>query len=211
MIEKIVLRDQVRQYLQREMLDRKITIGERLSLAEIARKINVSVTPVREALTQLEQAGIVMTIANRGFFIPPLSVEEALQIYPVIISLETMAVSESGYSTDQIEELREIQLRFEKAKSREQLVRLDLEFHKALLKPFRNRIACRILKDLKVRVFLYELEYMDYMQNRQNSANCHRQIIRSLEKKHNTQAADLLKENWEMSLRFLVEFYTEKA
>ena len=211
MIEKIVLRDQVRQYLQREMLDRKITIGERLSLAEIARKINVSVTPVREALTQLEQAGIVMTIANRGFFVPPLSVEEALQIYPVIISLETMAVSESGYSTDQIEELREIQLGFEKAKSREQLVRLDLEFHKALLKPFRNRIACRILKDLKVRVFLYELEYMDYIQNRQNSASCHRQIIRMLEKKHNTQAADLLKKNWEMSLRFLVEFYTEKA
>ena len=128
MIEKVVLRDQVRQFLQNEMLKRNIAFGERLSLADIARQIDVSVTPIREALTQLEQAGIVTTIANRGFFVPRLSVQEAGEIYPIISSLESMAVEQSPYSSRQLKRLRTVQTDFEKAGNEEEAVKLDLRF-----------------------------------------------------------------------------------
>ena len=210
MIEKVVLRDQVRQFLQKEMLKRNIAFGERLSLADIARQIDVSVTPIREALTQLEQAGIVTTIANRGFFVPRLSVQEAREIYPIIISLESMAVEQSLYSSRQLKRLHAVQADFEKAGNEEEAVKLDLRFHKILLENYENRIANRILDDLKVRVFFYELDYMSYGRHHQSSLGCHRQIIKCLETNNISNAVTLVRKNWEASLEFLVAYYSSK-
>lgn len=203
MIQKITLRDQIRAYLQQEMLDRKIKYGERLSLAEIARRIDVSVTPIREALTQLAQVGIVHNIANRGFFVPQLSIKEAREIYPVIASLEIMAMQDCKYTTDQIKKIKRIQADFEQASNQEQAVKLDLQFHHTLIEPYDNSIAERILSDLKVRVFFYELEYMDDLSNHQASIDCHELIINSLEKGEMDRASSFLKENWTVSLDFI--------
>lgn len=211
MIQKIILRDQVREYLQQEMLNRKIGFGERLSLAKIARKINVSVTPIREALTQLEQAGIVNTIANRGFFVPPLSIKEAQEIYPIISQLECMAVQQSHYTASQLRKLEKIQTRFENAMDPEQFVKLDLQFHQTLIEGYDNSIANRILNDLKVRVFFYELEYMNKTNNRDSSAHCHRQIIEMLDNARIEEAVQLLKENWAVSLKFIKDNYTKES
>lgn len=211
MIQKITLRDQVRAYLQQEMLDRKIKYGERLSLAEIARKIDVSVTPIREALTQLAQVGIVRNIANRGFFVPQLSIKEAREIYPVIASLEIMAMQDCKYTTSQIKKLKKIQTDFSQATNQEQAVKLDLQFHQALIEPYDNSVAERILSDLKVRVFFYELEYMDDLSNHQESVDGHQLIIDSLEKGEVDQAVLFLKENWAVSLDFIKMQYAQNT
>ncbi len=189
------------------MLDRKTTFGERLSLPDIAEKTGVSVTPIREALAQLEQAGVVSKVANRGFFVPHLSVTEAQDIYPIIISLETMAIRQSKFSPAQIQRLEQIQSKFEKARSKERAVKYDLQFHETLLENFNNKIANRILADLKVRVFFYELDYMSNSESKKGSYDCHRQIISFLKKGKPEKAAILLQKNWEASLDFLIQYY----
>lgn len=203
MIEKIVLRDQVREYLQKEMIERNITFGEKLSLAEIARKIDVSVTPIREALTQLEQVGIVQTIANRGFFVPSLTYEEAKDIYPIIINLESMAVQASVFSDEQIAKLKTAQEAFEAATTNELAVKADLEFHKILIEGYKNNIASRILKDLKFRVFFYELEFMNHADEKQQSFAYHRQMIEQALLGKTDKVAKLLEENWQSSLHLI--------
>ena len=105
MIQKIVLRDQVKAYLCEQMLQKKLSFGQRLSLPEIADQVNVSVTPIREALTQLQQSGIVDLVPNRGFFLPHLSAKEASEIYPLVSSLECLALENSTFSTKQIAKL----------------------------------------------------------------------------------------------------------
>ena len=209
MFKKIILRDQVRQYLTDEMLRGKIAYGERLSLPAIAQKTGVSVTPIREALAQLEQAGVVNKIANRGFFVPPLSTAEAKEIYPIIISLETMGLrAQAPLSFTQIERLEQIQEKFKAAKSPAQAVKFDLQFHKSLLANFNNKLANRILDDLKVRVFFYELDYMGKSTSQHDSADGHQEIIAAIKDENIDYAVKQLQENWAVSLGFLEKYFT---
>ena len=73
MIQKYIFRDAIKDVLLNFMLENSIKPGERISLAAIAKKLDVSVTPIREALTQLSETGIVTYKANRGFFVTELS------------------------------------------------------------------------------------------------------------------------------------------
>jgi len=95
MIMKVNLRTQVRDHLLSEMIKGKLKIGKTLNLAALSRELNISVTPIREALTQLQQANIIKAIPNRGFIIAPLDVKEAEDLYSLVASLEVMAIENS--------------------------------------------------------------------------------------------------------------------
>ena len=110
MITKISYRDQVREYLQNQMLLGNLDAGQTLSLAGLARELNVSVTPIREALTQLEQAKIIGSIPNRGFVILNIDTSEAKNVYELIATLEALAIENSAFSVSAVKELKSAQM-----------------------------------------------------------------------------------------------------
>lgn len=211
MIQKIVLRDQVRAYLCDQMLQKKLTFGNRLSLPEIADKINVSVTPIREALTQLQQSGIVDLIPNRGFFLPHLSAKEASEIYPLISSLECLALENSTCSAKQIAKLEDLNDKISTASSIEKVVKIDLEFHQTLVENYDNTTVKQILNDVKVRVFFYELEYMQQEGSVSTSISDHLSIIQALKRNNVSEAISELKMNWQTSENFITTTYFNHA
>jgi len=208
---KITLRDQVKEYLQQQMLDGQISFGERISLPTVANELKVSVTPIREALTQLQQANIVEAIPNRGFFLPKLNKKESSEIYPIIAYLEHLAICQSKYSDKDIEALEKIQLKIGNSKSPMETVTLDLQFHDTLIQNFDNRILKNILADLKIRVFLYEFHYMQNQELSKLSSKYHRNIIQEIKNGNVLKAADLIKESWLTSIKFIkVQFNTKQ-
>ncbi|MGW9685317.1 GntR family transcriptional regulator [Flagellimonas sp. 2504JD1-5] len=207
MIGTISLRDQISHWLQEQMLNGKIKSGQKLSLAELSRDIEVSVTPIREALVQLVRTGIVRNISNRGFYIPQLSSKEAKSIYPAIYALEKLAIEQSQISYSQITTLASIQSEFEKAPTREDAVRLDLQFHNSLTCSYENEVIHNILNDLKVRVFFYELKYMENSKNHQKSVEAHYSILQALIDKNIKKTTSLLQKNWETSAKFIEKLY----
>lgn len=207
MIQRIALRDQIGQWLQGQMLKGKIKSGDKLSLAEISRDIDVSITPIREALVQLVRAGIVENISNRGFYIPQLTAEEAANIYPAIYALEKLALEKSKFSAYHLGRLESVHSNFEKARNKEEAVRLDLEFHELLLKDYQNGIIKNILNDLKVRVFFYELHYLENPKNHLKSIKTHHALLTSLTNGNLEKASSLLHENWETSAIFIEQQY----
>ena len=92
MLKKIIFKDEVKKILLEHILTGNIKPGERISLPTIAKELELSVTPIREALTQLSETGIVTYIANRGFFVIELSIREAKEIYDLMAVLEGNAV-----------------------------------------------------------------------------------------------------------------------
>src|SRR5215475_8821255 len=80
----------------------------RVNESELARKIKVSRTPLREALVALESAGFVLS-QERGFAIPVLRSIEIREIYPIIASLEALALETTGIpDRARIQELRRV-------------------------------------------------------------------------------------------------------
>jgi DNA-binding GntR family transcriptional regulator len=91
-IHKASLRQQVYSSLLRLLLQNRWAPGERWNDSAIAAELGVSRTPVREAMIQLESEGLIASDPNRGFYLPTLNQEEAQEIYPILWSMEQLAV-----------------------------------------------------------------------------------------------------------------------
>lgn len=207
MIRTISIRDQVKEYLQTKMMNGKVSFGARISMPELSKSLGVSITPIREALTQLSEANIINSIPNRGFFLPTLNKEEALEIYPIIACLEEFAVKESEYRSNDIKALEEVLRNSIRSNNSRQSVKLDFQFHDVLLRNYTNGNFNKILKDLKIRVFLYEISYRSNPELSYQSWDQHARIIEFLSKHEVEKAAHLVKENWLTGVDFIKRIF----
>lgn len=86
------LRNHMVHILQGQILSGKYRPGDRLNESKIAREFQVSRIPVREALSRLQEQGLVINQERRGMFVVKLSLEEIQQINSVRLVLETEAM-----------------------------------------------------------------------------------------------------------------------
>jgi DNA-binding GntR family transcriptional regulator len=91
-IERRGLREQVYDSVLRMLLEGRIASGERLSIETVARMLNVSPTPVREAFVMLERTGLVTRVALRGYRVaPPLDHRQLSELLDARLLLEVDA------------------------------------------------------------------------------------------------------------------------
>lgn len=67
--------------------------GHRATEADIARQLGMSRTPVHEAIIRLQAEGLVQVLSRRGVLICPISAEDILEIYDVLVAVEGMAAA----------------------------------------------------------------------------------------------------------------------
>jgi DNA-binding GntR family transcriptional regulator len=91
-LQATTLRDQAFGAIRREILAGRLTPGTRLVEAELAARLGVSRNPVREAITRLEQQGLVVTIPNKGAFIVQPTPEQAHDMFLLRAHLEHLAL-----------------------------------------------------------------------------------------------------------------------
>lgn len=207
--KKIILRDQVRDYLINEMTTGTLDIGKTINLAALSRALNVSVTPIREALAQLQQARIIKAIPNRGFIIAELDVKEAEDLYDLVASLEVMAIENREFADTDISNLKGQQEVFEDATNAISRIQADMEFHRLLTQGYENELALQLLHDLKTRVFFYERAFMSDDSFYNKSDNQHEAIISAIEDDNVPTASLLLKMNWMLILNYIQKKLTE--
>jgi DNA-binding GntR family transcriptional regulator len=84
--------DQVVEQLREQIIAGEYQRGERLRQNDIAERLGVSVTPVREALKALEMEGYVKVYPNKGIYIPEYSRADVLELYELRLMLETFLI-----------------------------------------------------------------------------------------------------------------------
>lgn len=181
------------------MLEGRIAANERLSLPELATAMDTSVTPVREALTQLTETGIVVYKPNRGFFVASLDDQEAIEIYKLIRLLESEGLRNSSLSQEDLSDLRSINMEFSQASDNLSRIQLDTLFHQGLIKNYTNQTALKIIEDLRIRLSIHELKFMDLLPSKV-SWQMHEDIINHLQNKNVEAAIEVLNNNWETSI-----------
>lgn len=198
-----IFRDQVREHLLQQMKKGNLREGQIINLAALARELKVSVTPIREALTQLQQSRIITAIPNRGFIISELSQNEAKDLYELVADLEVMAIENSTFTEDSVALLKSQQIVFKEAEDTVDRINAKLEFHRLLTCNYGNTLAQQILEDLKIRIFFYEREFMgdDFLYSK--SDNQHDAIISAIEGDNVPTASLVLKMNWMLILDYI--------
>ena len=92
------LREQVYNYLRAEMASGGLKPGVFIDLNELASRLGVSRTPLREALLNLESQGFVTILPRRGFRLNELTLDDIRHFYEIIGALEAAALRDVGYS-----------------------------------------------------------------------------------------------------------------
>lgn len=203
MIEKTIFRDEVREHLLGRMMKGKLKSGKTINLAALSRELNVSVTPIREALTQLQQARIIEAVPNRGFIIAELTHKEAKDLYDLVANLEVLAIENSVFFPTCIEDLKQQQIVFKNAEDTLSRITAKLEFHRMLTQHYENNLAQQVLSDLKTRIFFYEQAFMSDESIYDKSDNQHDGIISAIEDDNVPTAALILKMNWMLILDYI--------
>ncbi|WP_326835629.1 GntR family transcriptional regulator [Amycolatopsis rhabdoformis] len=106
---RTILRDSVYEALKAMLMDLDVAPGSRLSIDGIARRLAVSPTPVREALTKLESDGLVATRPNAGYIVAPVLDEARLEhLFDVrdLLEPEAARLAATGASKAQLADLR---------------------------------------------------------------------------------------------------------
>jgi DNA-binding GntR family transcriptional regulator len=109
--------EQVADYLREGIISGLFPRGSRLKQAEIAERLQLSITPVREALKLLAAEGYVVGDSYRGATVAPFDIDASNEMLHLRILLETQLVRgavEQATAAD-IEELRALQMEFERA------------------------------------------------------------------------------------------------
>ena len=86
------LRHDVRNHLRNLIFDGTLQPGDRIVESRLARELGISQTPVREALRELEQMGLVVSYPNRGSSVRKVEPRDADEMYTLRAHLEVMAI-----------------------------------------------------------------------------------------------------------------------
>ncbi|NNM17851.1 MAG: GntR family transcriptional regulator [Croceitalea sp.] len=191
-----IVRNHVRIYLMEEIKRGKIRIGQALNLAELARELKVSVTPVREALSQLELTGIIKAVPNKGFVIPELSFVEAKDLYETIAQVQIIALESTPFDAHTIRELRKEQKQLQQTHTPNARLKSRINLHHLLTKNCPNKILVNFIRNLEGRILFYEQMYLTDASFYELIDNQNDGIIDAIEEDNLPTAALILKLNW---------------
>lgn len=113
------VREHAYLYLKEMILEGEYKAGDRLIERELAGKLNISRTPIREALFRLESQGFVKTVPRKGVVVSNISENEVIEVFTILSSLEVLAVKLAAEKMDEdtkveldqkIQELMELEL-----------------------------------------------------------------------------------------------------
>ena len=179
-ISPSTLRTQVAKKLRKDILAGKYKPGDRLNESSIARELNISRIPVREALLELHESGLVMNRERRGMFVTSLSPDEVEKIngVRVILEAEALAIAKSRMTSKVAAALEALVAKMESGKcSLSDAAALDLEFHRAIWAATGNEYLQRVLDPLATVLFAHNLLERVSHTHRQWRVNHHRSLL----------------------------------
>lgn len=151
--------DQIYEFLWAQIISGEIAPGTRLSDLDWSARLNVSRTPVREAMRKLQQDGVLIPLSRGGYELREISADDLNDLYRCRGALEALAACQAAQniSDDEIVALRDV---VERAKGAlesgdfDTVFNLNTRFHDDVIVSARNHYLERMLKDLR-RMILF--------------------------------------------------------
>ncbi|GJD66082.1 GntR family transcriptional regulator [Methylobacterium frigidaeris] len=190
------LREQVQQRLRLDIVSGEVGPGTILSVPGLARTLGISTTPVREALLQLSDDGLLQPLRNRGFCVVEPTLEDLRNLFEVRLQLETSAfvkLVRSGLA-DVAELTRQADAIARAVRTRDVPLYLaaDRAFHRELLSRAGNAVLTGIVMRLRDTMRLYGIGSPAGLARQEESVPEHYRIIALLQQGSETDAAALM-------------------
>jgi DNA-binding GntR family transcriptional regulator len=203
----VTLADRAYADIKQRIGDFRLLPGDRFSETELAQTVQVSRTPLRQALQRLQREGFLQVFPKSGWQVAPLDFEVFDQLYDLRVLLEAHAVAKLCELEDRpaLGELADIWL--VKPSERESVLRgsplsvdqLDEAFHATLVRAAGNHEMVRVHEDITERIRI--IRRLDFTKPARVEATCdeHARILRAITRRRTEEAQRLLRAHVEQS------------
>lgn len=159
-----VLSELVYDYMLDSIANGTLRTGEKINAEGLSRKLNVSRTPIREALRALEQNGLVVSVPFSGVYVSKLTIDEIQELYNIRLLLEPYALQHSieKIKDDDIQQLAALQEQIESiidnpSSTPRLIFKHNQDFHMQLFSYSQMPKLCGIIEQLWYNLSFYRL------------------------------------------------------
>ena len=197
MNEYLPLRDVVFNTLRQAILKGELEPGERLMEIQLAERLGVSRTPIREAIRKLELEGLVLMIPRKGAEVAEISEKSLLEVRR---SLEELAIELAcqRITPEELTALEEAENRFARAVEDGEVMAIaesDENYHELIYQATANDRLVQILNNLREQMYRYRLEYIKDEDRRQILVVEHEHILRAVRRRDIADAKSAVREH----------------
>jgi len=179
------LKDVVYESIKKTLIENKVPVGERFIEKEYSDRLNISRTPVRESLKQLEAEGLVKYVPRLGVVVNRITKEDVIEIYKIRSSLELLVATEAMKHITQSDVDRITKLLEDTEKSNldgdiELVVKLFSEFNSNLYDLSKMKILPTMISNLNNYLHRFRVISIEDNIRREKAIKEHKQILQSI-------------------------------
>ncbi|MCI6202832.1 MAG: GntR family transcriptional regulator [Lachnospiraceae bacterium] len=191
------LRDVVFNTLREAILKGDLKPGERLMELQLASKLGVSRTPIREAIRMLEQEGLAVTTPRKGAEVAKMTLKDMEDVLEIRDALDELAVRIAcqKISDEQLRQLEDMKELFEKSTQTgnvKKIAEADVTFHDVIYEATGNPKLVTLLNNLREQVYRYRVEYIKDPKNYPTLIAEHEAILESLKNRDVKNAVEAM-------------------
>jgi DNA-binding GntR family transcriptional regulator len=180
------LREVVFNAIRNAIVSGNIPPGQRLIEKQLAEKIGVSRTPVREALRKLELEGFIEMIPRRGALVKVLNEKDIKDVLEIRASLEGLAarLACENMIPAELRKLKKIKREFDDARkinNLELMLLKDVELHDLIFETARNKRLIQFINNLREQIYRLRLTYLKDDDSRAKIALEHEELVAAIE------------------------------
>lgn len=206
--EYLPLRDVVFQTLRQAILKGELEPGERLMEIQLAERLGVSRTPVREAIRKLELEGLVVMVPRKGAEVAGITEKNVRDVLEVRKALEELAVTlacqrmeESQFN--QFDKQNHVFEEALKTGDLAEIAKQDIDFHEVIYLAAGNERLQQMLNNLQEQMYRYRMEYIKDEQQRSKLVLEHLEIAEAIQTRDVERAKSAIRlhiDNQEMTV-----------
>lgn len=172
--------------IRRRILSGELRPSSVLSEHQLATSLQLSRTPVREAIKRLEQEGLVQSLPNRGTFVTELSAHDILEIYQIRERLESLAarIAAEHMTPDEVRALEQ-EIALTQASIAEGHITdafaADIRFHKLIIAVTQNERLSTVLATFDDQMYRVRALLTQSSERLQTSFDQHRAIVERIQ------------------------------
>ncbi len=183
--------------IRNDILEGRYNTGDYLIEIKLAEELDMSRTPIREALKQLELEDLVVSIPNRGVMVQGISSHDIEDIFTVRLLLEGQAAYWAAERIDdrklaKLAETLELMELYTRKSDAESLARLDTQFHDIIFSASNSRTLKHILASLHQNVQRARRSSLKMPDRTHKSLGEHRAIFTAIEEHRAADAKTLM-------------------
>lgn len=202
--------------LRDKILNEEYTKGQKLNEVTLAKALEISRTPIREALKQLELEGLVQSIPNKGVYVIGFSSRDIDDMFEIRLALEGLAIQLAIERMDDehLKVIKEVYTTMEfytQIDDAKKVSELNIQFHDSIYQATQSKYFAQLLKDINYYVSVTSRHSILRPQRLDTAIVEHKAILDAIIAKDRTLAKKMIKRHIRATQMLVRQYFEQRA